>query len=164
MSPDIPVDWDLNSYDFSLPEKLIAQHPVPQRDHSRMMQLSKTTDPLLHKNFYDFPDCLPENAMLVLNNTKVLPARLLGNRPTGGKIEILLIEEKKTGLWQALAKPAKRIKSGEWLSFCDDQIQAKGVERIEDGSWLLEFENPDTLSQRLEKFGLLPLPPYIDRF
>jgi S-adenosylmethionine:tRNA ribosyltransferase-isomerase len=106
---------------------------------------------------------LPESSCLVINNTKVLPARLPGKRQTGGKIEALLIEEKHNGFWSAIVRKARRIKSGERLEFCGGQLYAVAQERLEEGEWLLKFEEPEHLKERLEKFGLPPLPPYIER-
>ncbi len=159
----LPPDWNLDSYYFDLPSHLIAQKPAAKRDHSRMMLLSRQTMDIEHYPFYEIVNCLPDNTALVVNNTKVLPTRLLGHRQTGGKIEALLLKEMVPGRWEAIVKRAKRIKVGECLSFCSDAIPAIAVERLENGSWLLEFEHHETLMERLEQFALTPLPPYIDR-
>ncbi|MBF0287909.1 MAG: tRNA preQ1(34) S-adenosylmethionine ribosyltransferase-isomerase QueA [SAR324 cluster bacterium] len=159
----LPPDWNLDSYFFELPSCLVAQNPSTKRDHSRMMLLSQQTTGIEHHSFYEIVDCLPDNAALVINNTKVLPSRLLGVRQTGGKIEALLLQEKKSGQWEARVKRAKRIKAGEVLSFCNDSIRAVALERLKDGNWLLEFENHETLMGKLEQFALAPIPPYIDR-
>ncbi len=156
-------DWSLDSYNYHLPEELIAQVPAPQRDHSRMLVMNKENGEISHHSFYEIVSFLPDSICLVVNNTKVLPVRLPGNRATGGAIEALLIEEKELGLWSALVRKAARIKAGEKLSFCKGEITAMAKERMEEGEWLLEFDEPKTLKSRLNEVGLPPLPPYIER-
>ncbi len=156
-------DWNLSAYDFDLPQQLIAQNPVAQRDHSRMMCLSRYNDRIEHAHFYDIVDRLPQEAVLVINNTKVVPARLLGTRPTGGTIEALLVRQEELGCWEALVRRAKRIKLGERLVFGEGDIEATAVERLSNGHWMLKFREPERLLERLDKSALVPLPPYIDR-
>jgi len=156
------TDWLLSAYDFTLPPELIAQAPAAQRDHSRMMKIPLTGEPWSHHSFYELIDLLPQSICLVLNNTKVLPARLLGNRQTGAAIEALLVEEIKTAQWTAMIKKAGRIKVGECLQF-GSTLKAVAHERMEDGTWLLEFENPERFQEELQQEGLPPLPPYIQR-
>ena len=156
-------DWKLSSYDYELPQFLIAQHPTPRREQSRMLFLERQSGRISNHNFAEIVSLLPESSCLVINNTKVLPARLPGKRQTGGKIEALLIEEKYNGFWSAIVRKARRIKSGERLEFCGGQLYAVAQERLEEGEWLLKFEEPEHLKERLEKFGLPPLPPYIER-
>ena len=156
-------DWELSSYDYEIPESLIAQQPALRRDKSRMLFLERHSGKISHHNFSDIVSLLPESSCLVINNTKVLPARLTGKRQTGGKIEALLIEEKNEGYWSAIVRKAGRIKSGEHLEFCGGVLRAVAKERLEEGEWLLEFEEPECLKERLEKVGLSPLPPYIKR-
>ncbi len=156
-------DWKLSSYDYELPQSLIAQHPTPRREQSRMLFLERQSGRISNHNFAEIVSLLPESSCLVINNTKVLPARLPGKRQTGGKIEALLIEEKHNGFWSAIVRKARRIKSGERLEFCGGQLYAVAQERLEEGEWLLKFEEPEHLKERLEKFGLPPLPPYIER-
>mgnify|MGYP001157018686 FL=1 len=156
-------DWELSSYDYEIPESLIAQRPAPRRDKSRMLFLERHSGKISHHNFSDIVSLLPESSCLVINNTKVLPARLTGKRQTGGKIEALLIEEKNEGYWSAIVRKAGRIKTGERLEFCGGVLRAVAKERLEEGEWLLEFEEPECLKERLEKVGLPPLPPYIKR-
>ncbi len=156
-------DWHLASYHFDLPPELIAQQPTPKRDHSRMMHLPLETANLEHCRFYQIVDLLPDNAALIVNNTKVLPTRLIGQRETGGGIEALLVKERAPGEWEARVKRAKRIKPGERLSFCSNQIQAHAIERLNDGGWLLKFEDSGGLIEKLQQFASAPLPPYIDR-
>ena len=156
-------DWKLSSYDYKLPQSLIAQYPAPKREQSRMLFLERKSGKISNRNFTEIVSLLPESSCLVINNTKVLPARLPGKRQTGGKIEALLIEENNNGDWSAIVRKAGRIKQGERLEFCDGKLLAKAKERLEEGKWLLEFEETERLKERLEDVGLPPLPPYIER-
>ena len=156
-------DWKLSSYDYKLPQSLIAQHPAPKRDQSRMLFLERKSGKISNRNFTEIVSLLPESSCLVINNTKVLPARIPGKRQSGGKIEALLIEENNNGDWSAIVRKAGRIKQGERLEFCDGKLLAKAKERLEEGEWLLEFEETERLKERLEDVGLPPLPPYIER-
>ena len=159
----LPSDWKLDSYRFDLPSTLIAQYPAERRDHSRMMILSRETSEITHRHFYQIVDSLSEDIALVLNNTKVLPTRLLGQRKTGRTVEALLLRERTPGQWEALIKHAKRIRPGDSLSFCSGHIPARAVTRLPEGTWVLEFEQYETLITRLEQHAYSPLPPYIDR-
>jgi len=156
-------DWKLSSYDYKLPQSLIAQHPAPKRDQSRMLFLERKSGKISNRNFTEIVSLLPESSCLVINNTKVLPARIPGKRQSGGKIEALLIGENNNGDWSAIVRKAGRIKQGERLEFCDGKLLAKAKERLEEGEWLLEFEETERLKERLEDVGLPPLPPYIER-
>ena len=156
-------DWKLSSYDYKLPQSLIAQHPAPKRDQSRMLFLERKSGKISNRNFTEIVSLLPESSCLVINNTKVLPARIPGKRQSGGRIEALLIEENNNGDWSAIVRKAGRIKQGERLEFCDGKLLAKAKERLEEGEWLLEFEETERLKERLEDVGLPPLPPYIER-
>ncbi len=157
------LDWNLSSYDYKLPDSLIAQHPPLKRDQSRMLFIDRSKDIVSHRNFSEIITLLPKNSCLVINNTKVLPVRLTGKRKTGAAIEALLIEERVDGNWCAFLRKAGRIKQGERLNFCRGKIFAVAVERKNGGEWILEFEKPESLKERLEKVGLIPLPPYIKR-
>ncbi len=156
-------DWKLSSYDYKLPQSLIAQHPAPKRDQSRMLFLERKSGKISNRNFTEIVSLLPESSCLVINNTKVLPVRIPGKRQSGGKIEALLIEEYNNGDWSAIVRKAGRIKQGERLEFCDGKLLAKAKEWLEEGKWLLEFEETERLKERLEDVGLPPLPPYIER-
>ena len=156
-------DWKLSSYDYKLPQSLIAQHPVPKRDQSRMLFLERKSGKISNHNFTEIVSLLPKSSCLVINNTKVLPARIPGKRQSGGKIEALLIEENNNGDWSAIVRKAGRIKQGERLEFCDGKLLAKAKERLEEGEWILEFEETECLKELLEDVGLPPLPPYIER-
>ena len=157
------IDWKHSSYHYKLPESLIAQYPKPNRDQSRMLFLDRSKGIVSHRKFSEIITLLPENSCLVINNTKVLPVRLPGKRRTGASIEALLIEEIGGGHWSAVVRKAGRLKQGERLDFCDGTICAVALERKNGGEWLLEFDEPESLKERLEKVGLPPLPPYIKR-
>ena len=157
------IDWKLSSYHYKLPESLIAQHPSPRRDQSRMLFLDRSKDIVSHRNFSEIITLLPEDSCLVINNTRVLSVRLPGKRKTGARIEALLIEEVGEGHWSAVIRKAKRIRQGEQLDFCGGALCAVALERKDGGEWLLEFEEPESLKELLEKVGLSPLPPYIKR-
>ncbi len=156
-------DWELKAYHYELPRELIAQQPSPARDGSRMMLLERETGTFSHHRFVELAELLPEQCCLVLNNTWVLPARLPGKRRSGARIEALLESEQSPGTWRVILLKAGRIKPGENLEFCGGSINARAASRDENGAWLLEFNEPETLRDRLEKFGLPPLPPYIQR-
>ena len=128
-----------------------------------MLFLERKSGKISNRNFTEIVSLLPESSCLVINNTKVLPARIPGKRQSGGKIEALLIEENNNGDWSAIVRKAGRIKQGERLEFCDGKLLAKAKERLEEGEWLLEFEETERLKERLEDVGLPPLPPYIER-
>ena len=157
------IDWKHSSYHYKLPESLIAQYPKPNRDQSRMLFLDRSKGIVSHRKFSEIITLLPENSCLVINNTKVLPVRLPGKRRTGASIEALLIEEIGGGHWSAVVRKAGRIKQGERLDFCGGTICAVAFERKNAGEWLLEFDEPESLKERLDKVGLPPLPPYIKR-
>ena len=157
------IDWKLSSYHYKLPESLIAQHPTPNRDQSRMLFLDRSNGIVSHRKFSEIITLLPEDSCLVINNTRVLPVRLPGRRKTGAGIEALLVEEVGGGHWSAVVRKAGRIKQGERLDFCGGTIFAVALERKNGGEWLLEFDEPESLKERLEKVGLPPLPPYIKR-
>ena len=156
-------EFRLRSYNYQLPKELIAQHPAPKRDHSRMLLLQRQSGKISHHNFDEIVSILPDSSCLVINNTKVLPARILGKRKSGARIEALLVDEKREGLWTAIVRKGGKIKNGEILEFSKGHILAVAQKRLEDGKWLLSFDEGHLLKSRLEKFGLMPLPPYIDR-
>tara|TARA_Y100001970_G_C14218845_1_gene851340 strand:- start:856 stop:1908 length:1053 start_codon:yes stop_codon:yes gene_type:complete len=156
-------DWNLNSYDYILPKKLIAQYPSPKRDQSRMLLIERKSGKILNKKFSDIVSILPNSSCIVVNNTKVLPVRLNGKRNTGGKVEALLIEEINVGEWTAMLSNSRRIKKGEKIDFCSGELSAFAKNKLDNGQWELKFENSKHLKGRLEKFGLPPLPPYIER-
>ena len=157
------IDWKLSSYHYNLPESCIAQRPNSNRDQSRMLLLDRSKGIVSHLSFSEIITLLPENSCVVINNTRVLPVRLLGRRKTGASIEALLIEETGGGHWSAVVRKAGRIKQGERLDFFGGTICAVALERKNGGEWILEFDESESLKERLEKVGLPPLPPYIKR-
>ena len=137
----------LKSYDYELPQKLIAQHPTIKRDQSRMLLLERQNGQISHRNFAEIVSLLPNSSCLVINNTKVLSVRLPGKRRTGAVIEALLVEEKSEGLWRAIVRKAGRIKTGELLEFCGGNLRAVAQKRLEEGEWLLSFDEAETISK-----------------
>ncbi len=171
----------LSEYDYNLPEELIAQLPADKRDNSRMMVLNRKDRTISHKHFYDIVDLIDKNTLLVMNNTKVLPARLIGYKDTGAKIEVFLLKQAETQsleenmqnpmcrvkqlcLWDVLIKPSKRVKPDTIIKI-SDELSVKAIKRLEEnGEWLVElmFEGDNVLDV-LHRNGQIPLPPYIER-
>ncbi len=155
----------VSDFDYELPEELIAQMPADKRDNSKMLVLNREQHSIEHKHFYDIVDCIDANSLLVLNNTKVLPARLYGTKATGAKIEVFLLEAQSEGsnIWSCLIKPSKRIKADTIITI-SDELNVKPIKRLEDdGEWLVELVYDGDLFDILHKVGNLPLPPYIER-
>lgn len=146
---------------YELPEELIAQTPLPQRDASRLLELNKETGDIQHKHFYDLPDALLAGDCLVLNDSRVLPARLLGTRSTGGAVEVVLLRDLGDGKWECLTRPGKKTRPGAELSFGDGVLTASVVDAIEDGNKILQFHYKGIFLEHLERLGKMPLPPYI---
>lgn len=158
----------LSEYDYNLPEELIAQMPADKRENSKMMVLNRKDRTISHKHFYDIVDLIEPNTLLVMNNTKVLPARLIGHKDTGAKIEVFLlksIENSENGcLWDVLIKPSKRVKPDTVIKI-SDELSVKALKRLEEnGEWLVEliYEGKNVLDV-LHRNGQIPLPPYIER-
>ena len=180
----------LSEYDYNLPEELIAQLPADKRENSRMLVLNRAEHTISHKHFYDIVDLIDENSLLVMNNTKVLPARLIGHKDTGAKIEVFLLKTlnpspefvnsqssstnsslslKGRGVvsrfWDVLIKPSKRVKP-ESIIKISDELSVKVLKRLEDnGEWLVEliYDESKNILDILHKNGNIPLPPYIER-
>ncbi|WP_459991931.1 tRNA preQ1(34) S-adenosylmethionine ribosyltransferase-isomerase QueA [Priestia megaterium] len=149
-------------FDFHLPEELIAQTPLEQRDASRLMVLNKETGSVKHHMFHDLLDYVQEGDCLVLNDTRVLPARLFGiKEDTGANIEVLLLKQTQGDTWETLVKPAKRVKEGTVISFGDGRLTAVCKETSDQGGRLLEFNYEGIFYEVLEQLGEMPLPPYI---
>lgn len=147
---------------FDLPEDLIAQHPLKEREKSRLMVMDKSTGELSHKHFYDILDYLEKGDTLVLNNTRVIPARLIGEKlESGGKIEFLLLNRIEGDKWEALAKPGKRARVGREFIFGEGKLKAKVIEVKDDGNRIIEFYYEGIFEQVLDELGQMPLPPYI---
>lgn len=149
-------------FDFHLPEELIAQTPLEQRDASRLMVLNKETGSVKHHMFHDLLDYVQEGDCLVLNDTRVLPARLFGTKEdTGANIEVLLLKQTQGDTWETLVKPAKRVKESTVISFGDGRLTAVCKETSDQGGRLLEFNYEGIFYEVLEQLGEMPLPPYI---
>ena len=146
---------------FDLPEAQIAQVPLKDRTTSRLMVLDKVSGETKHKHFYDIIDYLQEGDCLVLNNTRVIPARLFGARPSGGKVEFLLLTRKDEKRWEVLVKPGKKAKIGDTIIFGEGLLTATVEEIIEDGKRIVSFEYEGIFEEVLDRLGEMPLPPYI---
>jgi len=153
----------LKTHDFwyELPEELIAQTPLQQRDASRLLVLDKVTGKVSHKHFYDILDYLKPGDCLVMNDSRVLPARLLGHRPSGGAVELLLLRDLGNKCWECLAKPGRKLQVGQDVVFGNGELTATVTEVLEDGNRLVEFHYDGIFLEVLERLGKMPLPPYI---
>ena len=151
-------------FDYYLPENLIAQTPINKRDESKLMVLNKETGTIEHRHFADIIDYLTPNDVLVLNDTKVMPARLIGQKEdTNGHIELLLLKNTKNNIYECLCKPAKRVKIGTIVNFGDGILKAKCIEVKEEGIREFEFLYDGIFYEILDKLGEMPLPPYIHK-
>ena len=147
---------------YDLPQELIAQTPLQQRDSSRLLVLHKEDGSLEHRHFFDILDYLRPGDCLVMNNSRVLPARLLGKRlPGGGAAEVLLLQDKGDGIWECLVKPGKKLQQGAEISFGEGILTATVAEVLENGNRLVQFHYEGIFLELLEQLGKMPLPPYI---
>lgn len=146
---------------FDLPEEQIAQVPLKDRTSSKLMVLDKVTGERKHQHFYDILDYLNEGDCLVLNDTRVIPARLFGARPSGGKVEFLLLTRKDEKRWEVLVKPGKKARIGDEIIFGEGILKAKIEDVIEDGKRIVSFEYQGIFEEVLDRLGEMPLPPYI---
>ncbi|MCA1616220.1 MAG: tRNA preQ1(34) S-adenosylmethionine ribosyltransferase-isomerase QueA [Acidobacteria bacterium] len=154
----------ISDFDYELPDELIAQRPAAERDASRMLVIDRANANWRDSLFRDLPAELGERDVLVVNNTRVFPARLAGRRePSGGHVEIFLIEERAPLVWDALARPARRLQRGQLVSFGGGRLRAEVVEAHADGRRTLRFRADEDFHALLEEFGRTPLPPYIKR-
>lgn len=153
----------MKTHDFwyDLPEELIAQTPLQQRDSSRLLTLDRVTGQTAHKHFYDIIDYLQSGDCLVMNDSRVLPARLLGHRPTGGAVEVLLLRDLGDKKWECLCKPGRKMQVGHQVVFGDGELTATVREVKEDGNRVVEFHYEGIFLEVLEHLGKMPLPPYI---
>ena len=153
----------MKTHDFwyDLPEELIAQTPLQQRDSSRLLALDRVTGHTAHKHFYDIIDYLQPGDCLVMNDSRVLPARLLGHRPTGGAVEVLLLRDLGDKKWECLCKPGRKMQVGHQVVFGDGELSATVREVKEDGNRVVEFHYEGIFLEVLERLGKMPLPPYI---
>lgn len=152
----------VSDFDYYLPEELIAQHPTPVRDQSRLLVYHRESKKIEHRIFCEIKEYLMPGDCLVINDTKVIPARLYGVREdTGAKIELLLLEKKDKDQWQALVKPGKRVKIGSRLVFGNGILKGQAIDILEDGSRIIEFDYEGIFEEILDQIGIMPLPPYI---
>ncbi|MBO5484983.1 MAG: tRNA preQ1(34) S-adenosylmethionine ribosyltransferase-isomerase QueA [Lachnospiraceae bacterium] len=151
-----------SDFDYELPQELIAQDPIEDRAASRLLILDKETGERKHKVFHEIIDFLHPGDCLVINNTKVIPARLIGEREeTGGKVEVLLLKRKEKNIWETLVKPGKKARPGTHLSFGNGLLKAVVQEVVEEGNRLIQFEYDGIFEEILDQLGQMPLPPYI---
>jgi S-adenosylmethionine:tRNA ribosyltransferase-isomerase len=155
----------VNDFDYILPEELIAQHPTEKREESRLMVIDRKTGEIKHKFFYDVLDYLDSGDCLVLNDSKVIPARLFGEKDgTGAKIEFLLIKRLEGDIWETMVRPGKRLHPGDWVLFSKEYgLKALIKDYGEDGTRIVEFHYEGVFLDILEELGNMPLPPYISR-
>ncbi len=152
----------VSEFDYILPEELIAQTPAEERTHSKMMVLDKSLKKIENKHFFDIIDYLDKDDVLVLNDTKVIPARLWGQKITGAKVEVFLLKELQHKQWEALLKPSKRINEGNIIKISDElAVRAKTL--LDGGKWIVELAYSRDIYEILDRIGNVPLPPYIER-
>lgn len=152
----------LSEFDYELPAELIAQVPAEKRDNSNLMVLNKINKTVKHKKFFNILDLLSEEDVLVMNNTRVIPARLLGKKTTGANIEVFLLRQESGDVWSSLIKPAKRVKEGTEIIF-SDELKAKVLSKNNEDKWQVELIYDGNFEEILNKVGNIPLPPYIER-
>ena len=148
-------------FHFDLPQELIAQTPLERRDTSRLLTLDKSTGETGHHHFFDLPGMLRPGDCLVLNNSRVLPARLFGKRGGGGACEVLLLIDRGEKVWECLVRPGKKLRTGAKISFGDGELTAEVVGEVEGGNRLVRFDYDGIFLETLERLGKMPLPPYI---
>ena len=146
---------------FDLPQELIAQTPIDQRERSRLLCLGKRTGEVHHRNFFELPQLLRSGDCLVLNDSRVMPARLIGSRSTGGIAEVVLLRDEGNGVWECLGRPGRRMKAGTELVFGEGELTAVVTSATNGGNKLIRFNCSGVLSEVLERLGKMPLPPYI---
>jgi len=154
----------LSLFDYNLPEELIAQYPLDKRDESRLMVINRKDGSINHHVFSQLPDFLDAGDLLVLNNTKVIPARLVGKKEkSSGEVEILLLSSRTDGTWEALVKRSSRMNYGSRVIFGDGKLSARILDKTDSGGRIIQFESSGNLRELLDKYGKPPLPPYIKR-
>ena len=153
----------MKTHDFwyDLPEELIAQTPLEQRASSRLLSLNRVTGDVHHEHFYNIIDHLVPGDCLVMNDSRVLPARLLGHRPTGGAVEVLLLRDLGDGKWECLAKPGRKMQAGQEVIFGNGELCATVAQVLDDGNRVVQFHYEGIFLEVLERLGKMPLPPYI---
>ncbi|MCQ4574477.1 MAG: tRNA preQ1(34) S-adenosylmethionine ribosyltransferase-isomerase QueA [Candidatus Brocadiales bacterium] len=156
-------DHTTDLYDYPLYKELVAQHPLPERDASRLMVLNRATGKREHRSFSDIVRYLRKGDALVLNDSKVIPARLIGSRKTGGAVKVLLVNRLGRGRWRILLETRGKPSAGEDVLFDGESLRGTLVERLSSREWVMVFESDDTVWEIINKVGRMPLPPYIKR-
>jgi S-adenosylmethionine:tRNA ribosyltransferase-isomerase len=156
---------EIKEFDYDLPDELIAQFPAEKRENSRLMVLHRDGGEIEQKYFYDILDYLHDGDCLVLNNSKVLPARLIGKKESSGiEVEFLLLKRRDKDLWEVMVRPGRRLKPGEWVVFSENPfLRAEIIDYADDGARLVRFDFDGDFMEVLDKVGRMPLPPYIHR-
>ena len=152
---------NVSDFNYELPKELIAQHPYDKRDEARLMVLDRKTQSIEHKLFKDIIDYLNPGDCLVINNTKVIPARLYGKKDTGAHVEVLLLKRIEGDIWEAMVRPGNKLRPGAKVEFGDGILKATILEVLEGGNRKVEFEYDGIFNEILDKVGMMPLPPYI---
>ena len=155
------ADMKKSDFNFYLPEELIAQTPLERRDGSRLLHLDRNSGEMLHEHFYDIKKHLRSGDCLVLNDSRVMPARLYGSRSTGAAVEVVLLRELGGGRWECLTRPGKKTRPGAEITFGDGELKATVTDVIEDGNRIIRFEYEGIFLEILDRLGKMPLPPYI---
>jgi S-adenosylmethionine:tRNA ribosyltransferase-isomerase len=154
----------ISDFDYELPEELIAQQPLTERDASRLLIVDRPAQKWQDSAFKSLPDLLKDGDVLVINNTRVFPARLHGQRnPSGGNVELLLLREVAGNVWEALTRPARRLQTGAQIDFAGAAMSAEVIEELPNGARLIKFEADEPLEILFDRIGETPLPPYIKR-
>src|SRR5947209_19474749 len=154
----------LSDFDYELPEELIAQHPLRERDAARMLVVDREKRSWHDSRFAELPSYMREGDLLVINNTRVFPARLVGKRePSGGRVELFLVREIQPLVWETLARPARRLNERARISFGDGRLRGEVIERLQDGRRTVRFECNGSFEDLIDELGQTPLPPYIHR-
>lgn len=157
------MSFNKSDYNYFLPQDQIAQKPAEPRDHSRMMVLNTLQKTIEHNSFFELPDIIAKDSILVLNDTKVIPARLLGNRDTGAQLEVLLVQSVGEKRWECKVKNATKLKTNEIFNLCNEQIRATLLNRNQNGHCILEFDYEGDFFEILNQHAFAPIPPYIHK-
>ena len=150
-----------SDFSFDLPQELIAQTPLEKRDASRLLCLDRNTGSIEHRHFSELPDLLRSGDCLVMNDSRVIPARLFGTRPTGGSVEVVLLRDLGEGDWECLTRPGRKTPPGTQLRFGNGELAAQVIRAEADGNKILHFSYDGIFLELLDKLGQMPLPPYI---
>lgn len=154
---------EISDFDYHLPEELIAQEPIDKRDESRLLVLNRKNNSITHDDFKNLSQYLNPGELLVINNTKVMPARLIGRKDTGAKVEIVLLRKMSGDIWEALVKPGNKVKPGAKLIFKDNLMTGEVIDFSEQGGRIVKFKYEGSFNEILQRIGTVPLPPYIKK-